>query len=240
MRRFKRQTSAFTAFDRIVLCSELDLDRQFVRKKAHLFATRTRGFGFWTWKPYLIERELLKLNEGDVLIYSDVGSHFIPQAANRIPEYIDLAAASPAGILAPVLPQEFVERDWNKRELLLHLGVEDDDNILDSPQFEANLLVLVNRPGTRELVRKWNAVHEDYVDLFTDDLAGPQAPNFIEHRHDQSVFSLLAKLHGIAPLTAEIDDLVEKCRDRPTQKSRLLYLWFLTRNGLLLRRLCQP
>ena len=35
-----------------------------------------KGYGFWLWKPYIIYKHLCKLNDNDILIYSDPGGNF--------------------------------------------------------------------------------------------------------------------------------------------------------------------
>src|SRR5688572_18740057 len=39
--------------------------------------TQPRGAGYWLWKPYIIYREMLTMQDGDVLVYSDSGIEFI-------------------------------------------------------------------------------------------------------------------------------------------------------------------
>ena len=36
--------------------------------------TAKRGGGYWMWKPYIIYKNLLLLNNNDILVYSDSGS----------------------------------------------------------------------------------------------------------------------------------------------------------------------
>jgi hypothetical protein len=237
LKRIKAQAAALGLFDRAVLVNELGLERAFVRRKADIFRSRTRGFGFWTWKPYLIERELLRLRDGDVLVYSDAGNHFEPANKGRLAEYIDLARTAATQIVAPALSSRFIERHWTKAELLRHLGVEADEALLSSPQTEANFIVIVNNPGTRRFMRQWNALHEAHLDLFDDSRALPQAEGFVDHRHDQSAFSVLGKIHGLKVIPEAIDDFVLRRRDKVATSSPLPYLLFLLKNGLLLSRL---
>ncbi len=216
----------------MLFCNELHLDRDFVERKRALFATRTRGFAYWTWKPYLIERELLKLEEGDLLVYSDVGNHFTPKAG-RVAEYATIARAMATPIISPVLSGNFLERSWTKREVLRRFGVEDNGAILDTPQREANFLVIVNNQKARHFIRMWNETHERRMDLFDDSKTLTQDAAFVDHRHDQSVFSILSKLHGVTTIPPEIDDFVLRLRDRPMAAARLTNLLFLVKNGLV-------
>src|SRR5678815_1619069 len=47
-----------------------------------------RGAGYWLWKPYVINKALLQLSEGDILIYSDAGVKII-ENVNHIIEKMD-------------------------------------------------------------------------------------------------------------------------------------------------------
>lgn len=237
MRRVRRQVEGLGVFDKALYYDELDLPRDFVKRNAEVFAHRTRGFGFMTWKPHLIERELLKLDNGDVLVWSDVGNHFDAANAGRLEEYVALARASPASTISTVLAARYPERAWSKREILRHLGVEENAEILDSPQRETNFIVIVNSPASRSFVREWNAAQEAGAALFDDSMWLAQDPAFRENRHDQSAFSILGKLRGAVTIPAEIDDFALRRRDRRPRRALVRYTVFLLRNGLLARRL---
>jgi hypothetical protein len=60
-----------------------DIDAKFYKaNKAILDAPRA---GYWLWKPYLIDRELKNMRDGDYLIYCDAGVEII----NNINHIID-------------------------------------------------------------------------------------------------------------------------------------------------------
>jgi hypothetical protein len=193
------------------------------------------------WKPYLIERALSQLRDGDVLVFSDVGNHFKIENGVRLKQYISLASKSTTTILAPRLSSKYLEQYWTKRELLAFLGVQDVRDICLSPQFETNFILIINQPRAREMMRKWNEIHEKDPALFDDSLSSMQLEGFVEHRHDQSGFSVLGKLYGITQIPGDLDDFVLRLRDKVIRNRRALYLLFLLRNGLLVQRfLRQP
>ena len=43
---------------------------RFYEDNFHILQAK-KGLGYWLWKPYIILQELLKLDNGDVLVYSD-------------------------------------------------------------------------------------------------------------------------------------------------------------------------
>lgn len=237
MKRMKEQVRALALFDRCWFCSEFSLPGKFVRRHAWAFSFYSRGFGYYIWKPYLIERALLELEEDDVLVYSDVGNHFDRKSASRLREYIAVASRARTPSLAPQLSSNFPEQHWTKREMIRFLRAEHEDAILHSPQFEANLILIVNQPRAREMIRRWNEVYESEPKLFDDSQSLDQFEGFVEHRHDQSAFSILGKQYGIVRLPPEQDDFVLRKRDTNFRKRDFTFFVFLLRNRLLLHRL---
>ena len=35
-----------------------------------------KGHGYYIWKPYLIQKTMNKMNDGDILLYSDAGCEY--------------------------------------------------------------------------------------------------------------------------------------------------------------------
>jgi len=52
------------------------LDSDFIEKNKHIL-NQNRGSGYWIWKPYIILKTLLLINEDDYLIYMDSGANLI-------------------------------------------------------------------------------------------------------------------------------------------------------------------
>lgn len=48
-------------------------DEYFLNKHGNFINNNRRGFGYWIWKPYIIEQQMNKMEDGDVLFYIDVG-----------------------------------------------------------------------------------------------------------------------------------------------------------------------
>jgi hypothetical protein len=60
-----------------------------------------------------------------------------------------------------------------------------------SPQLEAGLIGLRNNESNRALVEEWAKWMEDDQILTDTPSSYPNHPNFIEHRHDQSILTNL-------------------------------------------------
>ncbi|MEY4227401.1 MAG: hypothetical protein RL190_2158 [Actinomycetota bacterium] len=160
-----------------------------------------RGCGYWLWKPYLI-RDALRRRGGAGVVYVDAGSTLrlhTPEARRRWAEYLALAADH--GLFSFRLGG--AEGQWTKPELLDHLRLRDSDRC--SRQLAAHFLILADRPETRDLVDAWcdTATAEGYGYLTDRRWRVDGSDSLVEHRHDQSIFSCLAKAIGVG---CSIDD----------------------------------
>jgi hypothetical protein len=200
-RRFKRQVRNFGLFDRAYIWTERDLNEEFRREYGGLLNSGTRGFGYWVWKPQVILQALELLKEGDTLVYLDSGSHLNPLGRKRFSEYVLKAETSETGILAFQL--DFVEKDWTKGDLLDFYLVRENSDVVDSGQIQAGALVIQKRKTTSLFIRKWLRPFSVDVGLVDDSPSlAPNDPGFRAHRHDQSIFSIIAKQEKVATLSA--------------------------------------
>ena len=151
-----------------------------------------RGFGFWTWKSELCLKRLEQIDSGDVVLYADAGCIFNPAAKARLLEYAILAQEH--GIVG--FQMTHIERIWTKRELLRYFQCEHRQDILQSGQVEATAFIFCKNDHIERFMRSWNMIPKVNPVLVNDELTTAQFPEFREHRHDQSIFSLIMKLHG--------------------------------------------
>ena len=202
LKRIKGQAEQFGVFNKINVLCERDLPQDFLEKHNDKLVLGSRGYGYWIWKPYLILRHLNELQNGDVLVYADCGSHINPFGYKIFNDYLDMARSREIGILAfSPRTAEYLEYRWTKADLLHHFGVYTNKDIVLSHQIEANTIIIVKNSGSVNFIEKWYGVFEFDFNLITD--AQSKLPNyqgFIEHRHDQSCFSILGKLNNIATL----------------------------------------
>ena len=88
-KRFKNQAERSNYFSDVKILSNNDLDN-FCKEKINFIINNSgkRGYGYWFWKPYIILDKITKLNEGDILIYTDIGCHIVSNK-KRFYEYLD-------------------------------------------------------------------------------------------------------------------------------------------------------
>lgn len=188
LQRIENEARSFSCFTDFYIFHDEDIDKCF-RKVIKPWLYR-RGYGYWRWKPYFVKKVLDTLDYGDVLVWADVGCVLNSKAEDVLQDYIDRAKKTKSGLL--VFEQKNLEKHWTKGDLLEYLHVEDD--VKSSPQLLGGFWVIVKTPPSVSLVGTWYDICRNHGDLVTDKKSlVPNDPEFKEHRHDQSVFSLLAK-----------------------------------------------
>lgn len=207
-------------YDEIYIMNEDDLDVDF-RSSHKDFMKKNKGFGFWIWKPQVIKQIFDKIEENDIVHYLDIGCQLFPQAKERLNDYFEIANKS-KGILGFQYGQEnkpsefsevnelnFLEKQFTKKEALNYFGMVDNESILNSGQILAGIIFFKKNKFSIEFLNEWSAVFDKRIDLVNDLVdKNNQLKNFVENRHDQSIFSLLGKIKKVKTLSAyEVEPL---------------------------------
>lgn len=205
--RIQQQAQAMTCYDYISIFNEKDLDPSFVAQFKKELVKGTRGFGYWCWKPQVILQELKKMNEGDVLEYTDAGCHLNPKGKKRLIEYFDIAHRD--GILGfqsralNATPDNFrghffPDYQWTKGDVLDYFNVRNRKDILESGTIGATIIFIKKCPDSINIVQQWLKAYQDDFSLATDVPSRmPNIEGFIENRHDQALWSILCKLNKV-------------------------------------------
>jgi hypothetical protein len=189
--KFIRSAEDSKFFDEIHSFSHLDIDPVFY-KNVYEPLMNERGGGYWIWKPYVVKSVLDQLKEGEVLFYCDAGSHINRNGRNRFFDYLQMVSYSNTGSIDFGL--SWREYQFTKQEVFDFFG--SPLKIVQSGQLVGGILIFRKCAHSMMLVDKWYdlALHNSF--LFTDEKIKPQHPGFIDHRHDQSIFSVIRKTYG--------------------------------------------
>ena len=133
------------------------------------------------------------MNNGDILMYSDSGCHFI----NRIDPIIERLENTKNKVLVFNLAQ--IEKDWTKRDCFVELNC-DTPTYTDSKQIMSTFFLCKKNEFSQHIAAEWykNASNFHMVaDEFISPSINKNYDSFKEHRHDQSMLSLTCKLHNV-------------------------------------------
>ena len=190
---------------------------------------RRKGGGFWLWKPYLIGQELQRLAPGDFLVYTDSGYPWRPLVIRQSLEPLLHWCESQNGGLLPgvYIPRHGSNRKWTKHECFVTMNC-DSERYWRQPQIQATFSVWQKCTLAEDFVAEWlrwcvqpAAISDDKI------LPGVyEYPDFVDHRHDQSILTNLALMRGIRcfgrpdelhPDTKYIDNLTDRIAGRPVR-----------------------
>jgi hypothetical protein len=209
-RRLIDQAQNINLFDKTILYSHESLmdDNDFWSRHSNFIENNKRGFGYWLWKPYIIKKTMENCVDGDILLYLDCGCEININKKNIFNLFFEL------------LENEYIigslsscnENVHNKMDLIVKLNMR-DDKYLNTLQHQAGALFIHICDKTRSMVNEWYELACDYHNIDDTPSIEENLGCFQEHRHDQSIFSLLTKKYGLFSNTT-IDTCIEYIRNR--------------------------
>ena len=216
--RYATQAASMGQFSHILTMNESD-----VRAEGWPCAHRTpkeRGFGYWTWKAVACLRALREADMDtsettrDLLIWADTGCTFVHTAAAvaRLQKYFARALEHSSGWLA-FAQMRLLERAWTKGDVFEALGAHQHAK---KPQVWAGCFFVRPTPANVHLLELWRALCEQPHLVDDTPSVHPNYAAFREHRHDQSILSLLLWLRGaqIVPDECETFRALQTLRTR--------------------------
>jgi hypothetical protein len=187
-------------FDTITTYGPEDLDIEFKHNFKNILNIN-KGGGYWIWKPYIIKKQLDKIKDNDILIYLDAGCSINIHGKERFDNYIDIINKNDSGCISFQMPH--IENVWTTKEIFKYFNVENNSNIVNSGQIVGGIQIIKKNLNSIKLVNLWNQTLYDNPLLFTDHYNINQASYFKDNRHDQSIFSVIRKMHNIILLNDE-------------------------------------
>jgi len=160
-------------------------------KKNSYILDQKRGHGYWLWKPWIILETLKKIKDGEFLIYADSGSFII----NDVMPLIKLCKKN-KGILIFSNEHQYINLHWTKK-VTFQIMEADSEEFWYHTQADAAFIVLQKNKYTVDIIKEWFGYCTNPM-LITDEQSPIENPDcFIDHRHDQSILSIVAQKHNL-------------------------------------------
>lgn len=175
-------------------------DKLFWNKHGKWIEQNPRGYGYWIWKSYLIWVILhCRMNYGDILVYADAGCEINPRGKQRLLYYFDIVKNDHIGILSFRMDHRLA-KCWTKGDIFSSLEM---DHCKNKGQM-SGAIVIVRKTAKSinffEIYHKWCC----FYNLLDDSPSKlPNDPEFVENRHDQSIFSMLCYKYCIKSIPDE-------------------------------------
>lgn len=153
-----------------------------------------RGGGFWIWKFDIILNRLEEINYGDFLIYIDSGCTININGSERFRQYIQMIKNNEKKIIS--FQMDHIEKTFTTKEIFELFGIIENDPIELSGQYVATILIMQKCDAVINIFK--DGINKIKIDnnIITDYYNKNQRPCFKDNRHDQSILSIIRKLHG--------------------------------------------
>lgn len=175
--------------DEVIEYSIKDIDSNFCIKNKSIFSMK-RGAGLWLWKPYIILKTLNRMSENDYLFYCDAGAIYV----NSLVKLVKVLETFKVDIMPFELP--LISRQWTKKETFTAM----EYNSSEENQILGGYILMKNTNYTRSIISEWLFHMQDLRCISPKQITSEvNYSDFIAHREDQSVFSILCRKHGIMP-----------------------------------------
>lgn len=227
------ETARMHGADRTIFYGPKDLPLSFKIKNWRIYFGRSgwhfrwRGAGFWIWKSYVIQKTLSNMDEGDILIYSDAGSVYV----NDLEKIINVFNEQKLNVMVFTLLH--IEKEYTKRDAFILLNA-DTTEYTDTKQRIGTYIIIRKSVEASIFVDEWAKACRDYR-MITDKrnvMGEENYPEYVAHRHDQSLLSIVAKKHGIKEYRdpSQYGNDYTKWSDEILERSAYPQIWYSTRS----------
>lgn len=182
-------------FRDVFILNEKDLDKEYFDIFGKYLSDR--GYGYWSWKVYLIYKHLNRLNDGDVLLYLDAGCVFPDDKLNDFIESFEkkihqmFSNKCYIGLTDCYLPTALICNQL----LLKHFDLNENQHFLFKyPHYQAGLQIIIKNDQTMNIYKQW---YDLFINHYEDILHKPfwdktgERPEYIHNGADQGALQCI-------------------------------------------------
>jgi len=224
VKRFIDQSQKMEIYASVKIFGYKDLTKKKKNQINKFLENKKRLFGYACWKPDIILSCLNKIPKNSILQYSDIGCHLNKKGIKRLIKYKNLTIKKNILAFQYYLPkyqknkklkyQIYYEKQFTKNDLFEYLGISINSKIRNTEQFWSGSIFFKNNQYTIKFLKSWMDICNKSHLIDDTPSKTKNDHNFIEHRHDQSAFSLLCKLNRIYSLSASECEWAENIHGR--------------------------
>ena len=189
--RITKEATAF-GFDTVCIYDRTDLTDEFIERSCIDFSAR--GGGHWMYKPFVLVNAIAKMNYGDIGVYCDMGCTIGNTAKDREwwDQFISVLTSHDRDII--LFEQKFTDAAYTKIEVFDYFGIDVESPIATSWQTYGGMFMFKKTEVAVALFQRWLDILYENPLYFNDENTRMQHLGYVDHRHDQSILSLLGKL----------------------------------------------
>ena len=173
--------------------------KDFITTNKNLFydkhEKKTRGFGFWSWQPYITLKTMELANEDDIIIYMDSAINII----SSLDPLIKLCIEKEKLLfnLGEYSKKDYRNKLWCKKDTYNILNFDSESNFT---QLTASVQMYVKNKKNIDFLNEflnYCTIPKAIADSSFCGIDENEKEYFKDHRHNQSILSILAEKYSI-------------------------------------------
>lgn len=177
----------------IIVFDKHTIDKEFALKHESILSLE-RGGGHWLWKPYIINETMNKINENDMVFYLDSKYFFTEEFSKLYSEHIEHNDL----VVWKNKPNEPTNcmKYWCKMDVVLKYDMSDKVYIENAEDCWAGAIIVKKTINSVKYIQEWLGMCCIYENI-TDSPSSIEHAEFRDHRHDQSLLSIITHKYNI-------------------------------------------
>jgi len=181
----------------------------FYSEHREFIASNSKGFGLWVWKPAILSYLIDNLKEDEMVLFLDAGCQLNSNNSSRVrfQEYVEHCKTNDLLVMQLANNsfgfKNLTDLAWTKLSVLNEL--DPLSLFRNTNQIQSGIIFAINSDKSQRVAKKWlsHCVGSDYSFLIDHVEGDAKSDDFIQHRWEQSILSLIVKSEGIVPLVDE-------------------------------------
>lgn len=178
----------------IIVFNKNDMDEEFVLNNKNILDL-DRGGGYWLWKPYIINETLKKINENDIVFYLDSKYYFMEDFTELYSNYMENNDL----LVWKNKPNNPIwhMKNWCKMDVILKYDMLKKIFEENAEECWGGALVIKKNERTIKYMEEWLDMCCIYEDITDAESKKKNSGLFCEHRHDQTLLSIILYKYNI-------------------------------------------
>lgn len=182
--------------DKFIRYRPEDLQRDDFWSENQCILSEPLGAGYWIWKPFIILQAMKLIEDGDIVLYTDAGMRVI-DCLNPLFEITKTSKDNRMLFEISWFWGKHLHSEYTKRDCFVLMGC-DEPKYYKERMLNAAFSVWMKTKKNISFLTEWLTYMKDSrIVTYEPNTCGlPNLPDYIDHRHDQAVLSLLNLKHG--------------------------------------------
>jgi hypothetical protein len=178
----------------IIVFNKNDMDDDFILNNKNILEL-DRGGGYWLWKPYIINETLKKINENDIVFYLDSKYYFMEDFTELYLNYMENNDL----LVWKNKPNNPIwhMKNWCKMDVILKYDMFKKIFDENAEECWGGALVIKKNENTIKYMKEWLDMCCIYEDITDAPSKVENSGLFCEHRHDQTLLSIILYKYNI-------------------------------------------